>query len=136
MHRILSLIIVLLALADMVLGFGFLINPVSSGARLGVAAVAAGPSGAAGLATMRADFTAFFVVAAAFMIVAARRRQGALLAPPLGLFVIAFSGRLVDLLVSGPYPGFAVPMAYEMGHVALLGAAINWWPWRRTAGSP
>lgn len=130
MHLILSLIIVLLALADMVLGFGFLINPVSSGAQLGVAA-----QGAAGLSTMRADFTAFFVISAAFMVCGAWRRQGNLLVAPLGLFLVAFTGRLVDVLVSGPYPDFALPMAYEMGHVALLGIAINLWPWRASGGS-
>ena len=127
MHFVLSAIIALLALLDLMLGVGFLVNPAASGADFGLSAGAA----AEGLSAMRADFTAFFLVAAGFMAVGAWRRRGDVLTVPLALFGIAFTGRLINLLVVGSYEGWWLPMAVELGHVVVLGLAIRVWPWRR-----
>ena len=86
---------------------------------------------AEGLSAMRADFTAFFLVAAGFMALGAWRRRGDVLTVPLALFGIAFTGRLINLLVVGSYEGWWLPMAVELGHVVVLGLAIRVWPWRR-----
>ena len=118
MHFVLSAIIALLALLDLMLGVGFLVNPAASGADFGLSA-------------MRADFTAFFLVAAGFMALGAWRRRGDVLTVPLALFGIAFTGRLINLLVVGSYEGWWLPMAVELGHVVVLGLAIRVWPWRR-----
>ncbi|MCH2486160.1 MAG: hypothetical protein MK010_00235 [Erythrobacter sp.] len=127
-----SALVALLALLDLMLGVGFLVNPAASGADFGLSAVATGGgNGAEGLSAMRADFTAFFVVAALFMGLGAWRRRGDVLTMPLALFAIAFTGRLVNLLVVGSYEGWWLPMLVELGHVAILALAIKVWPWRR-----
>ena len=56
---------------------------------------------------------------------------GDVLTVPLALFAIAFTGRLINLLVVGSYEGWWLPMAVELGHVAILALAIKVWPWRR-----
>ena len=128
MHFVLSAIIALLALLDLMLGVGFLVNPAASGADFGLSA---GSAAAEGLSGMRADFAAFFLVAAGFMALGAWRRRGDVLTVPLALFAIAFTGRLINLLVVGSYEGWWLPMLVELGHVAALGLAIRVWPWRR-----
>ena len=128
MHLILSAIIVLLAIIDVVVGFGFLVNPAQSGSEFGLAVL-----GNAGTSALRADFTAFFFVAALFMAWGAWRRRGELLLAPLALFVIAFTGRLINLLVLGGYEDWWIPMTVEMVHIVVLALAIRAWPSRRTA---
>ena len=131
MQFVLSALVALLALLDLMLGMGFLVNPAASGADFGLSAVDLLNGGAEGLSAMRADFTAFFLVAAGFMGLGAWRRRGDVLTVPLALFAIAFTGRLINLLVVGSYEGWWLPMAVELGHVAILALAIRVWPWRR-----
>lgn len=126
MHLILSAIIILLAVIDVVVGVGFLVNPAIAGADFGLTV-----AGNAGTSALRADFTAFFFVAALFMAWGAWRRRGELLLAPLALFAIAFTGRLINLLVEGSYDGWWLPMAVEMAHVVVLALAIRAWPIRR-----
>ena len=125
MRAALSAVILLGAILDGVLGFGFLSHTAQSGENFGLRS-----SGAMGLSTMRADFTAFFLVAAGFMIAGAWKRRGDVLVAPLALFLIALTGRGVNLLVVGGYEGWWVPMAVETAHVAVLAAAIRVWNWR------
>ena len=126
MHLILSAIIILLAVIDAVVGVGFLVNPAIAGADIGLTV-----AGNAGTSALRADLTAFFFVAALFMAWGAWRRRGELLLAPLALFAIAFTGRLINLLVEGSYDGWWLPMAVEMAHVVVLALAIRAWPSRR-----
>ena len=126
MHLILSAIIILLAVIDAVVGVGFLVNPAIAGADIGLTV-----AGNAGTSSLRADLTAFFFVAALFMAWGAWRRRGELLLAPLALFAIAFTGRLINLLVEGSYDGWWLPMAVEMAHVVVLALAIRAWPSRR-----
>lgn len=130
MHFVLSALVALLALLDLMLGVGFLVNPAASGADFGLSAITGG-SGAEGLSAMRADFSAFFLVAAGCMGLGAWQRRGDVLTVPIALFAIAFTGRLVNLLVVGSYEGWWLPMAVELGHVVILALAIRVWPWRR-----
>ena len=81
MHFVLSALVALLALLDLMLGMGFLVNPAASGADFGLSAVDLLNGGAEGLSAMRADFTAFFLVAAGFMGLGAWRRRGDVLRP-------------------------------------------------------
>lgn len=127
MHLVLSAIIALLAILDVIVGVGFLVNPAQAGGDFGLSA-----PGNAGTSALRADFTAFFLVAALFMGWGAWRRRGELLLAPLALFVIAFTGRLINLLVEGNYEGWWTPMAVEMAHIVVLALAIRAWPARRT----
>ncbi len=129
MHLILSAIIVLLAIIDMVIEIGFLVNPSTAAMDFGVSA-----DGPMGLSALRADFTAFFVVSAVFMIWGAWRRRGDLLLFPLAMFLVAFTGRLVNLVVVGSYDGWFIPMTVEMVHVIVLALAMKAWPWARVAG--
>ena len=82
-------------------GIGFLIDPVGSGQSFGIAA-----RGPTGMAAIRADMTAFFVIAAVCMLVGAWRRNGDLLLVPAGLFGVALLGRIVSMAVDGTEPGF------------------------------
>ncbi|WP_454597545.1 hypothetical protein [Qipengyuania sp. SM2507] len=127
MHLILSAIIVLLAIIDVIVGVGFLVNPAQAGGDFGLSTL-----GNAGTSALRADFTAFFFVAALFMAWGAWRRRGELLLAPLALFVIAFTGRLINLLVLGGYEDWWIPMTVEMVHIVVLALAIRAWPSRRT----
>lgn len=97
------------------MGFGFLLDPVASGTDFGLSS-----SGEQGLATMRADMTAFFVVAAMCMLIGAWRRNGDLLLVPAGLFGIALIGRFVSLATDGPWDGFWMPMLVEAACVIVL----------------
>ena len=97
------------------LGVGFLIDPVASGVDFGLKA-----DTAQGLATIRADMAAFFVVGSVCMMVGAWRRNGDLLLVPAGLFGVALLGRLVGLASDGPWEGYWMPMLVEGAMVILL----------------
>ena len=101
------------------IGLGFLFQPESTGASLALL-----PDGIPGLAVMRADMTAFFVVGGVCMIWGAWTRNGELLLVPVALFGIAFCGRLLTVIVDGPSPQFWLPMLVEAATVAvtLLGS--------------
>ncbi len=115
MRLILTALIFLAGLLDLFLAIGFLTDPATNAAQLGVLA-----DGTAGLSTIRADFAAFFLVAAGWMMWGAWRRNFDLLLVPAALFGIALTGRAINLAIHGGYPGFALPMAVEAFHVILL----------------
>lgn len=118
MRLILSFLIVAAAIIDMVIGIGFLLNPVSAGRDFGLIS-----DGEQGMSVIRADMTAFFLVAAIFMIWGAWKRRGDLLLVPIGLFGIAFIGRGLSAVVDGTYDGWWMPMAVEAAHVIVLAYA-------------
>ena len=99
----------------LLLGVGFLINPDSAGGDFGLVY-----NDAQGLATMRADMSAFFLVAAGSMVLGAWRRNGDLLLVATALFAIALLGRFVSLIVDGPWNGFIFPMLVEAVTVIVL----------------
>ncbi len=103
------------------LGIGFLVNPVSSGTDFGLL-----PQGTMGLATIRADMTAFFVVAGGCLIWGAWARKGDPLLVTATLMAIALIGRFVTLIADGPHDGFWTPMLVEAITIslALLGSRL------------
>lgn len=123
MRLILTALVFLAGLFDLMMASTFLADPQPGGAQLGVGAL-----GAMGTSTIRADFTSFFGIAAFCMLWGAWRRNADLLLVPALLFGVSFTGRLVDLAVSGPYPGFSFPMLVEAGHVVLMLAAWRMLP--------
>lgn len=109
----------------LMLGVGFLLDPVSSGADFGVSA-----NSEQGLSSMRADFTAFFVVATGSMMIGAWRRNGDLLLVAAALFGIALLGRIVSIVLDGTYEGAFVPMAAEAVTLVVLLIAHRMLPHR------
>ncbi|MFZ9394470.1 MAG: DUF4345 family protein [Erythrobacter sp.] len=90
------------------MGIGFLLDPTSSGADFGLI-----PQGTLGLASIRADMTAFFVVAGGCLLWGAWARKGDPLLVSAALMAIALTGRLVTLFVNGPHEAFWMPMLVE-----------------------
>lgn len=115
MRIVLTGLIFAAGLLFLFMGFGFLVDPVASGTDFGMTAPTA-----QGLATMRADMTAFFIVAAVSMMWGAWRRNGDLLLIPAALFGIALLGRCVSLALDGPWDGYWMPMLVEGAMVILL----------------
>ena len=125
MHTILRAAIGLAGLLFAALALGFLHDPVSAAARLGV-----GPLGPLGQATLRGDFFAFFAVGGLLSIAGAVRDDARLLLAPLLLIALTLAGRLVTVAVSGFDPAMAPPMMVEAVMVVLL------WFGRRALGRP
>ncbi|MHA6318397.1 hypothetical protein ACXYN8_12150 [Altererythrobacter sp. CAU 1778] len=97
------------------LGLNFLVNPGSAAAGFGLMA-----DGSTGLATLRADMTAFFLVSAVAAITGAWRYNGDILLVPAALFGVAFFGRLVSIFGDGTGADFWQPMAVEALSVVLM----------------
>jgi hypothetical protein len=91
-----------------ILGVGFLLDPAGSGGDFGLTA-----RSAHGLATIRADITAFFVVAGGCMIWGGWARKGDPLLVTAALMLLALLGRVVGLSLDGPYEGYWPPMVVE-----------------------
>ena len=106
-------------------GLGFFFQPQSTGASFALL-----PDGIPGLAVMRADMTAFFVIGGGCMIWGAWKRNGELLLVPAVLFGIAFTGRLVTAVVDGATPQFWLPMLVEAATVAVTLLASRHLPHR------
>ncbi|EGD59835.1 hypothetical protein Y88_2274 [Novosphingobium nitrogenifigens DSM 19370] len=115
MRFALTALIFLVGLFDLFMAASFLFQPLEVSQALGVVPVAT-----VGISTLRSDFTAFFGVGGFAMLWGAWRRNADLMLVPMLLFAVAFLGRAVDLVVSGSYAGWQVPMAIEAIHVVLL----------------
>lgn len=110
----------LVALFGVALGLMFFVGTEQAAASFFVV-----PQGAAGLATLRADMTAFFLVGGGFALHAAITGRGAGLLVPGALYVVAITGRAVNLAVAANHDGAAVPMIVEAVLIALC-----WFGWR------
>lgn len=126
MRLILTGLMFLFGLFNLFLGASFLFNPVAMGEGFHLA-----PIGLGGMAVLRADMTAFFLVAGGCQLWGGWRRNGDLLLVPIALFAIAFSGRAVSALVDGTIPGFWFEMSVEALQVALGIAAWRLVPHHR-----
>ncbi len=102
-------------LFNMILGFGFLFRP----ARL-AEPFALLPLGAQGLATLRADFAAFFLTGAVFALIGAWRAGPPVLLVPLMLLGTALTGRAVGIAANGVGPQTFAPMIAEALMIAIL----------------
>lgn len=119
MRNVMRAVVGLVGLFNILLGLGFLIDPAQAGLRFFLTSL-----GTQGLATMRADFTAFFVAAGSFALIAAWHARRTALLVPLTLLGVAISGRVVSLIADGA-PGKAFPpMVAEAVMIAIL--ALGW----------
>lgn len=100
------------------IGLAFLIHPAQMGALFFIEA-----QGSQGLATIRADLTAFFVVGGLFAALGAWRQDAQALNVPLLLLAIALFGRTVSLVVDGRGPEAIQPMVVEAVFIGLIVAA-------------
>lgn len=114
MRLILTALLFVGGLFFVAMGAGFLLNPATAGADFGVI-----PDGIMGHASLRADFTAFFVVGGGCMIWGGWKRKGDPLLVSTALFGTALIGRAVNLAVLGSYQDFWLPMAVEAIAVIL-----------------
>jgi hypothetical protein len=112
-------LIFLAGMMNLFLGVSFLYDPAGMGQQFGVS-----PNGQLGLAVLRADFPAFFLVIGFCMLRGAWRRNGDVLLVPAALFAIAFCGRAVTALLDGTEPGFFQPMLFEAAQFVLL--VVGW----------
>jgi hypothetical protein len=115
MKTVMRVLVGLVGLFNAALGLGFLLAPM----RL-AAAFALSPVGTQGLATVRADFTAFFLTGAAFALIGAWRADPKPLIVPLVLLGIALSGRTVSLALDGTPSSAFPPMLAEAAMIAIL----------------
>jgi hypothetical protein len=102
-------------LFNALLGLGFLFDPVGLAARFALS-----PIGAQGLATIRADFPAFFLTGATFALVGAWRADPRPLLVPLLLLGIALFGRCVGVALDGTSSTTLSPMIAEASMIAVL----------------
>jgi hypothetical protein len=130
MRLVLTALIFLIGLFDLFMAMSFVLTPLTAAQGLGVAPLA---GAGAGLSTIRADFASFFGVAGFAMLWGAWRRNADLLLVPLLLFAVTLTGRALDLVLSGPYPGWPMPMAVEAIEVVLLLAGWHYLPHHKIA---
>jgi len=119
MRNVMRAVVALVGLFNLVLGLSFLFDPAQAGLRFFITAL-----GTQGMATIRADFTAFFVTGAAFALVGAWRAWRTPLLVPLSLLCIAISARVVSLFADGMPPRAFPPMVAEAVMILLL--ALGW----------
>lgn len=115
MREAIRAVIGVVGLFNLALGLGFLIDPARLGAAFFLTA-----TDTQGLATLRADFPAFFVTGGAFALIGAWRGRAEPLAVPLILLAIALFGRFVSLAADGASPAAFGPMAAEAAMIAFL----------------
>lgn len=109
------LIIGLVGLFNAAIGLMFLVNPAKMAADFFLS-----PVGSQGLATVRADMPAFFLVGGLFALLGALRTDPAPLKVPLLLLAIALFGRTVSLIADGTAPTAYPPMIVEAVMIVLL----------------
>jgi hypothetical protein len=119
MRNVMRAVIGLVGLFNLFIGLGFLFDPAQAGLRFFLTSL-----GTQGMATMRADFTAFFVTGAVFALVGAWRAWRTPLLVPLMLLGIAIAGRVVSLVADGAPPMAFPPMIAEAVMILLL--ALAW----------
>ena len=115
MTFVMRLIVGLLGLFLAGMGLMFLINPAEMAADFALT-----PVGSQGLATVRADFTAFFLVGGLFALLGAWRADPAPLKVPILLLAVALFGITVSLVLDGAGPMAWPPMISEAVMIAIL----------------
>ncbi len=108
-------IVGLVALFNLALGVGFFLDPARMGLQFFLTSL-----GTQGLATMRADFTAFFITGGTFALVGAWRCRREPLLVPLLLLTVAIVGRAVSLVADGAPATAFPPMVAEAVMIAVL----------------
>lgn len=115
MKLIFRLLIGLVGLFNIGMGLAFLTKPTEMATAFFLT-----PHGSQGLATLRADFTAFFLVGGLFALLGAWRADPAPLKVPALLLAIALFGRTASLVLDGWAPTAFPPMIAEGVMVLIL----------------
>jgi hypothetical protein len=118
MQQALRIAVVAIGFFNVVLGLLFLVHPAWMAAQFHVA-----PIGSQGLASIRADFTAFFLAAGVFALLGAWKQRAEPLLVPIFLFGVAFFGRTLSLIFDGVGPDAFPPMIAEAVMIGVLEAA-------------
>lgn len=105
----------LVGLFMLFMGARFLISPAEMGAQFFLA-----PQGAQGLASIRADFTGFFLGVGFFALYGAWKERRDALLVPLFLLIVAIIGRIVGIIADGITPTTFAPMIGEAIMIAIL----------------
>jgi hypothetical protein len=120
MKKTMQILIALVGIINIVIGLSFLFNPASMATEFALS-----PVGTQGMATMRADFPAFFLTGAVFSLIGAWRADRGPLMVPLMLLTFALFGRFLSIALDGTAPTTFPPMIVEATMVALLVLAIR-----------
>ncbi|MCG2840458.1 DUF4345 family protein [Sandaracinobacter sp. RS1-74] len=115
MKRIFQLLIGLVGLFNVGMGVAFLLRPAEMAAKFFLT-----PHGSQGLASIRADFSAFFLVGGLFALLGAVRADPAPLRVPALLLSIALLGRTVSLVLDGVAATAFQPMLAEAVMILIL----------------
>lgn len=115
MNLLARILVGLVAIFGIVIGIGFLFDPVRLGTDFFLS-----PIGVPGLAVLRADMAAFFLTSGILAAVGAWRQDPAMLIAPILLYAIAITGRAVSLAIDGGSGDSFVPMAVEAFFVGSL----------------
>jgi hypothetical protein len=115
MRNLMRGVVGLVGLFNVGLGITFLFEPARAMSRFFLT-----PVGTQGLATVRADFTAFFVTGGVFALIGAWRCARAPLLVPLSLLGIAIGGRCLSLILDGTPATAFPPMIAEAVMIAVL----------------
>jgi hypothetical protein len=105
----------LVGITMLMIGLGFLFAP----AKLALAFYVE-PIGSQGLASIRADFSGFFIGASVFALIGAWRQQAAPLLVPLLMVSVALFGRFLSLFLDGKGPAALPPMIAEALMIVIL----------------
>lgn len=120
MKTIIRGLVLVLGLFNLVIGLGFLLQP----AKL-AAAFFLSPVGTQGLATIRADFTGFFIGASLFALYGAWKMRAHALLVPMVMLGLALTGRFVSLALDGFAPTAPTPMVIEVIMLVILFAGYR-----------
>ncbi len=102
-------------LFNMALGLGFLFQPMRLAAQFALS-----PIGTQGMATIRADFPAFFLTGGMCALIGAWRVDVRPLLVPILLLGIALTGRIISILLDGTAATTFPPMIAEAAMIAIL----------------
>ncbi|WP_336987312.1 hypothetical protein [Altererythrobacter aquiaggeris] len=121
MRLILTGIIFLGGMLFTYMGFDFLIRPDGAGAGLGIGALTT-----TGIAAIRGDMTAFFLITGLSMLYGSWKRNGDILLIPAFMLGCALFGRTITFFVNGGEEGFFIPMMVEALFciAALIGSRL------------
>ena len=99
----------------LLLALGFLVQPETSGARLGLTA-----AGSVGLSTLRGDMTGLFALIGVFSLTAAVRQRAIFLVAPAMLVSTILTGRGVSAAVDGSGAGALPLIGVEVVMLAIM----------------
>ena len=121
MRLVITALVFLGGLFFILFGLSFLFQPQVAASGIGLAA-----NGVTGIATLRADFFAFFGILGICMIWGAWKRRGDLLLLPALALLMAVAARLLSAALDGPSPTFVGSVAVEavLAGILLVARAV------------